>query len=155
AVERNAALMLGSEDLAADCEMLPTPETLLNYKQQMIVAAKSAGIMPLGYIDTITDLSNWDAFRRMVRRSREFGYMGAVCIHPQQVVIANEEFRPSPQEVEHASRIVELNAGAAATGSGAFALDGKMIDVPVVRRAERLLARHQLILAREQRTRDA
>jgi len=89
AIDRNAALMLGSEDLAADCEMLATPETLLNYKQQMIVAAKSAGIMPLGYIDSVAGLGDWERFRLMVRR--EFGYMGAVCVHPMQVTIANED----------------------------------------------------------------
>lgn len=151
AVDRNAALMLGSEDLAADCEMLPTPETLLNYKQQMIVAAKSAGIMPLGYIDSVAGLGDWEGFRRMVRRSREFGYMGAVCIHPMQVTIANEEFKPSAAEVERANRIVALNREAAARGSGAFELEGKMIDVPIVRRAERLLARHALVEERERR----
>ena len=155
AVDRTAAMLLGSEDLAADCDMLPTPETLLNYKQQMIVAAKSAGLMPMGFIDSVAGISDWDVFRGMVRRSREFGYMGAVCIHPRQVIIANEEFRPSAAEVEHACRVVSLDREAAASGSGAFQLDGKMIDVPVVRRAQRLLARHERIEAREQRNREA
>jgi citrate lyase subunit beta/citryl-CoA lyase len=108
--------------------------------------------MPLGFIDSVAGLGDWEGFRRMVRRSREFGYMGAVCVHPMQVTIANEEFRPSGAEVDHANRIVALNREAAACGSGAFQLEGKMIDVPVVRRAERLLARHELVQARDQRT---
>lgn len=155
AVDRTAAMLLGSEDLAADCDMVPTPATLVNYKQQMIVAAKSAGLMPMGFIDSVASIGDWDAFRAMVRRSREFGYMGAVCIHPRQVTIANEEFRPSATEVEHAQNVVKLDREAAAAGSAAFQIDGKMIDVPVVRRAQRLLSRHERIEAREQRTRTA
>jgi len=153
AVERTAGMLLGSEDLAAECDMAPTPETLLHYKQEMIVCAKSAGLMPLGFIDSLAGISDWEEFRRMVQRSRRFGYMGAVCIHPRQVQIANEEFRPPLDEVEYARKIVALDEEAAKTGSAAFPLDGKMIDVPVVRRARRLIARHERIVAREARTR--
>ncbi|MCC6532260.1 MAG: CoA ester lyase [Burkholderiales bacterium] len=153
AVERTVAMLLGSEDLAAECDFSPTPETLLHYKQEMIVVAKSAGLMPLGFVDSVAGIGDWDEFRRMVQRSRRFGYMGAVCIHPKQVAIANAEFRPSPDEVEDARKIVALDEAAARSGSGAFALDGKMIDVPVVRRARRLLSRHEKIVAREQRAR--
>jgi citrate lyase subunit beta/citryl-CoA lyase len=65
------------------------------------------------------------------------------------VTIVNEEYSPSSEEVAHAKRVIEGNAKAAAEGRASFAIDGKMIDVPVVTRAERLLARHAAIRARE------
>ena len=147
--DRTAAMLLGSEDLAAECDMEPSSETLLHYKQQMIVAAKSAGLMPMGFLDSLASVGDWDAFRRMVRRSRAFGYMGAVCIHPRQVEIANEEFQPTADEVAYARRIVAMDDEAAASGRGAFKVDGKMIDVPVARRAHQLLARHEKVAQRE------
>ena len=135
--------------------MAAKTETLQTYKQHMVAAAKSAGIMPLGFIDTLASIGDWDAFRLMVRRSREFGLMGAVCIHPKPVEIANEEFRPSAEEVEFARKVIKLDDEAAASGRGAFELDGKMVDVPIVNRLRRLLARHEKIAVREARTRAA
>jgi citrate lyase subunit beta/citryl-CoA lyase len=89
----------------------------------------------------------------MVRRSRDFGFMGAGCIHPGQVPIVNEAYTPSGAEASHARRVVEESAKAAAAGRGSFAIDGKMIDVPVVERARRLLARLAAIEAREAKKR--
>jgi citrate lyase subunit beta/citryl-CoA lyase len=149
AVDRLAAMNIGGEDFALEAGMEPTEETLLLPKQQMIFAARAAGILPFGYIASVASFGDWDAFRRMVRRSRQFGFMGASCIHPGQVPIVNEEYSPSPEEVAYAKRVVDENAKAEATGRGSFAIDGKMIDVPVVTRAERLLARHAAIEARE------
>jgi citrate lyase subunit beta/citryl-CoA lyase len=88
----------------------------------------------------------------MVRRSRQFGFMGASCIHPGQVAIVNEEYTPSGEEIAYAHRVVEENAKAEAAGRASFAIDGKMIDVPVVIRAQRLLARSTAIQTRERKT---
>jgi len=87
----------------------------------------------------------------MVRRSRQFGFMGASCIHPGQVGIVNEEYSPSSAEVAYATRVVDEDATAAAAGRGSFAIDGKMIDIPVVRRARQLLERHAAVRARDAR----
>jgi citrate lyase subunit beta/citryl-CoA lyase len=152
AVSRTAALILGSEDFALACDMAPTGETLLHPKQQMIIAAKSAGLIPLGFIDSIAEIGDWDGFRQMVRRSRGFGYMGAVCIHPRQVAIVNEEYKPTEKEVEYVRKVIKLNDEASASGRGSFRIDGKMIDVPIVIRAQRLLARYDKIVEREKRT---
>ena len=149
AVERNAALDIGGEDFALENGMEPTEETLLMPKQQMIYAARAAGIMPLGYIASVASFGDLGAFRRMVQRSRQFGFMGASCIHPAQVTIVNEFYSPSAPEVAHAKRIIEENAKAKAAGRASFAIDGKMVDIPVVVRAERLLERHAAIQARE------
>jgi citrate lyase subunit beta/citryl-CoA lyase len=150
---RLAAMNIGGEDFALETGMEPTEETLLMPKQQMIFAARAAGLMPLGFIASVAAFGDREAFGRMVRRSRQFGFMGAGCIHPGQVPIVNREYSPSPEEAALAQRIVKENAAAEAAGRGSFALEGKMIDVPVVRRAERLLARLAAIEAREAKKR--
>lgn len=152
AAPRVAAMNIGGEDFALDCEMQPDEDVLLHPKQRMIIAARAAGVMPLGFIGTVAGFGDWDAFRQMVRRSRRFGFDGAGCIHPGQVKIVNEEYSPSIEEVAYARRIIELNAEAEKSGRGSFALDGKMIDIPIVVRAQKLLDRHEAIRAREART---
>ena len=78
--------------------------------------------------------------------------MGAGCIHPGQVAIINEEYKPSANEVAYARKIITLDQEAAASGRGSFALDGKMIDIPIIVRAQRLLQRYDVIAAREAHT---
>ncbi|HTP63547.1 MAG TPA: CoA ester lyase [Burkholderiales bacterium] len=146
---RLAAMNIGGEDFALENGMEPTEETLLMPKQQMIFAARSAGLMPLGFIASVAGFSDLEAFRRMVRRSRQFGFMGAGCIHPGQVPIVNQEYSPSAEEAAYARRVIEENTRAEAAGRASFAIDGKMIDVPVVVRARRLLDRLAAIEARE------
>ena len=148
---RLVAMNIGGEDFALENGMEPTEETLLMPKQQMIFAARSGGLMPLGFIASVAAFGDWEAFGAMVRRSRQFGFMGAGCIHPGQVPIVNREYSPSAEEVGYAKRVIEENAKAEAAGRASFAIDGKMIDVPVVVRAQRLLARHAAIEAREAR----
>jgi citrate lyase subunit beta/citryl-CoA lyase len=86
-----------------------------------------------------------------VRRSRRLGFLGASVIHPSQIAILNEEFAPSADEIDSARRIVTAYAQAVAEGRGSIAVDGKMIDVPVVARAEQTLRRAAAIAARAQR----
>lgn len=152
ATDRLVAMNIGGEDFALETGMEPSEATLLMPKQQMIFAARAAGIMPLGFIDSLAAYADLDAFANMVRRSRQFGFMGAGCIHPSQVPIVNRYYSPSPDEVAYATRVVEGDAVHAAAGRGSWSLDGKMIDVPVVARAQRLLERSAAIRAREART---
>ncbi len=149
---RIVACNLGGEDFALDNNMQPTGETLLYPKQQMVFAANAAGIMPLGFIDSIAGFGDWDAFRKMVRRSRDFGFMGAGCIHPGQVAIINQEYTPGEAEVAYAQKLIKLDVEAATSGRGSFTLDGKMVDIPIIVRARKLIARHAKIKARESRT---
>jgi len=143
---------IGGEDFALETGMEPTEETLLMPKQQMIFAARSAGIMPLGFIASLASFGDLEAFARMVRRSRQFGFMGAGCIHPGQVPIVNQQYSPSAEEVAYAEKIVEQDAVHVAAGRASWSLDGKMIDVPVVTRARALLERQRAIASREART---
>jgi citrate lyase subunit beta/citryl-CoA lyase len=148
---RLVALNLGAEDFALSAGMLPGAEGLFMPKQTAIFAARAAGIMPMGFIGTVADFSDLDAFRQTVRRSRRLGFFGASVIHPSQVAILNQEFRPSPAEVEHGRRVVVAYDKALAEGVGAVTVDGKMIDVPVVERARLLVEREEAIAAREAR----
>ncbi len=148
---RLVGLSVGAEDFALALGMLPEAEGLFYPKQHMIIAARAAGILPLGFIGTVAEYRDLDAFRATIRRSRRLGFAGASCIHPSQVPILNEEYRPSPEEVDAAERAVAAYDRAIAAGIGAIELDGKMIDVPVVERAKQVLTRHRAILAREAR----
>lgn len=148
---RLVGLSVGAEDFALSVGMLPEAEGLFYPKQHMIIAARAAGILPLGFLGTVADFRDLDAFRATIRRSRRLGFAGASCIHPSQVPILNEEYRPSPEEVAAAERAVAAYDRAIAAGIGAIELDGKMIDVPVVERAKQVLTRHRAILAREAR----
>jgi citrate lyase subunit beta/citryl-CoA lyase len=149
---RIVAMNLGAEDFALSVGMLPEAEGLFFPKQQLIIAARAAGIMPLGFIGTVADFKDLDAFRATIRRSRRLGFMGASVIHPSQIQILNEEFRATAEEVEQARRIVAAYDKSTAEGIGAIVVDGKMIDVPIVIRAQQTLAREAAIQKTEART---
>jgi len=146
---RLVALTLGAEDFATSAGILPEAEPLTMPKQMAVFAARAAGIMPMGFIGSIAEFHDLDAFRETIRRSRRFGFVGASVIHPSQIAILNEEFRPTATEIDHASRVVAAYDTALAEGVGAVTVDGKMIDVPVVERAKLLLEREAAIAARE------
>lgn len=145
---RIVGMSLGSEDFAADAGMQAEPEGLFYPKQQMLFAARAAGIMPMGFVGSIADFRDQDAFRVIVRRSRRLGFVGASAIHPLQIQVLNEEFSPSADEVERARRMVAAYDDAYAKGLGAVQFEGAMIDVPVVNRARGLLRRAAAVKTR-------
>jgi citrate lyase subunit beta/citryl-CoA lyase len=145
---RVVAMSLGAEDFALAIGAEPTEEALAVAKSLVLHAARAAGVLALGLTGTLAGFGDLPAFRAMAERSRRAGFDGASCINPAQVPILNAAFSPSEEEVARARRIIAADAAARAEGRGAVALDGRMIDVPVVRRAERLLARAAAIAAR-------
>ena len=148
---RIAALMIGGEDLALSLGMSPDRETLLYPKQQSVIAARAAGVMPLGLMGTVADYQDLDAVREDAFRSRRYGMEGASCIHPAVVPVLNQAFTPSQDEVAQARRVVEAYEISTAEGRGSIEVDGHMVDVPVVIRAQRLLDRDTAIRDREAR----
>jgi citrate lyase subunit beta/citryl-CoA lyase len=104
--------------------------------------------MPLGLIGTVADYQDLDSVRQNALRSKRFGLEGASCIHPSVVPVLNDAFSPTAAEVFGARRIVDAYDAATAQGRGSIEVDGHMIDVPVVVRAQRLLARDARITAR-------
>jgi citrate lyase subunit beta/citryl-CoA lyase len=141
-------MTLGSEDFTTAVGMTPDGEGLMVPKQQMIFAARSGGVMPLGFVGSIAEFSDIEGFRAIVRRSKKLGFEGASAIHPNQVKVLNEEYRPTAAEVASAEKIVAAYEKSTAEGRGSIQVDGKMIDVPIVQRAERLLKRHRAIVAK-------
>ncbi len=145
---RLIGLSLGSEDFAADVGMQSEPEGLLYPKQQTIFAARAAGILPMGFVGSIADFRDQEAFRTIVRRSRRLGFMCASAVHPLQVAVLNQEFSPDAAEVARAGRMIAAYDEAYANGVGAVQFEGAMIDVPVVQRARSLVRRAAALEAR-------
>lgn len=138
---RMAALGVGSEDLSTELEAVPGADSLYVFGMMCVAAARGAGILPMGSIGAFADFSDLEAYRQSLRRSRRLGFGCASCIHPAQVPIINEEYGPAPAEVDRARRLTAAFDDALASGQGAVAFEGAMIDLPVVERARRLLAR--------------
>jgi citrate lyase subunit beta/citryl-CoA lyase len=145
---RLVALALGAEDFALSVGMEPIAEVLQGPKQTAIIAARAAGILPLGFMGTVADFRDLEAFRALVMRSRAFGFAGATCVHPSQVAVLNACYGTSPEEIDRAQRMLAAYDAAVAGGLGAVTFEGKMIDVPVVERAKALLRRAERQRAR-------
>ncbi|ETR76108.1 host specificity protein [Afipia sp. P52-10] len=139
ATPRLVAMSLGAEDFALALSMEPIGETLQLAKQTMIIAARGAGILPLGFMGTVADFADLDAFRETIKRSRKFGFAGGTCVHPSQVAILNEQYGYSAADVARAEAMIAAYDDAMAKGLGAVTFEGKMIDVPVVNRARNVL----------------
>jgi citrate lyase subunit beta/citryl-CoA lyase len=148
---RIVAMGLGSEDFALEAGMTPDAETLYMPKQTIQIAARAAGIIPLGFIGTVANYADTEAFTETVRRSRRFGFEGAACVHPSCIPILNTELTPTSDEIAKAQQIIAAYEEADKQGLGAITHDGKMIDVPIVERARRLLARADAIAKKELR----
>ncbi|CAA0101183.1 HpcH/HpaI aldolase/citrate lyase family protein [Zhongshania aliphaticivorans] len=145
---RLLGMSLGSEDFSASACMAPIPETLFAPNQMVAFACRRAGILPFGFPASIADYSDAQAFARTVKLASQLGFVGAFCIHPSQAHMLNEGFSPSSEELEHATGLLAAFAEAEREGRGAFAYKGKMVDPPVVARAEELLRRADAIAAR-------
>ncbi|HSH42149.1 MAG TPA: CoA ester lyase [Arenicellales bacterium] len=143
ASDRLVGLFLGADDFSVETGMQPDKAGLLGPSQQIVFAARRAGILPLGFVGSIADYSDLDAYRATIREARALGFAGGLAIHPSQVPIMNEEFMPSQEEVAHARGVVEAYEAACAAGRGATEYQGKMIDAPVVARARETLRLHQ------------
>jgi citrate lyase subunit beta/citryl-CoA lyase len=111
-------------------------------------AARRAGVLPLGFVGSVAEYRDVDAYRARILRARRLGFEGAFCIHPTQVAICNAGFAPDAAEVEAAREMLETFEREVGAGRAAFEWRGRMVDLPVVDRARRLLARHRAIEAK-------
>jgi len=136
---RVVALAFGVEDFLADMQALPD-ETLLNHTAiRIISAARAGGCSPLVLPESLAVLDDMDRFEAAARRARAFGSEGSFAVHPRQVAVLNACFTPTEAELAQARRIVNASEAAERDGTGAFTLDGRMIDLPIVVRARHLL----------------
>ncbi|MDP9252887.1 MAG: CoA ester lyase, partial [Chloroflexota bacterium] len=142
---RVIGLTFGSEDFALDLG-LPTQREgeaaeLLYARSATVVAAVAAGKIALDGI--WPDIRDAAGLRADSVRARRLGFSGKTLIHPDQIAVINEVFSPTAAEVDEARRVVSAFEEALARGDGAVALDGRMLDAPVVDRARRVLRAHQ------------
>ena len=141
ASDRVVGIAFGSEDFALDLG-LPTKREgeaadLLYARSAMVAAAASVG--RLAFDGIWPDVKDAAGLRADTLRARRLGFAGKTLIHPDQIAVVNELFSPSAAEVEEARRVVHAFDEALARGEGAVALDGRMLDAPVVDRARRVL----------------
>ncbi len=139
ASQNNCALAVGLEDYTADIGVERTPEGRESYvaRSKVVNAAKAAGIQP---IDTVfSDVSDMEGLRKSVIEAKGLGFEGKGCIHPRQIKVVNDSFVPSEKEIKKAKRIVVAFEKAEEKGLGVVSLGSKMIDAPVVKRAQRVI----------------
>ena len=142
---RVVAMMLGGEDFALETGSIPNDESLELPKRLVAFAAQAHGVAMIGILGTVADYTDPVAYRKSAERARKFGFSGGTCVHPGLVSALNEAFTPPAEDVAHARKLIAADEKAAAEGRGSFTVDGKMIDIPVIDRARRLLARHDAI----------
>ena len=92
------------------------------------------------YDGAFADVQNVEGYRAEAEMAQRLGYLGKTCIHPSQIALANDVFRPSAEQIAHARRVLAASRHADADGMGAIMVDGKMIDAPFIRRAEAIIA---------------
>jgi citrate lyase subunit beta/citryl-CoA lyase len=136
---RLIGIAIGAEDYVTDLKTNRSPEgiELLFGRSMILLAARNAGI---DAIDTVfSDVNNEDGLRKETALIKQLGFDGKSIINPRQISVVHEIFTPSDKEIKKSLAIIEAIAEAERKGSGVIALNGKMIDKPVVIRAERVL----------------
>ncbi len=138
---RVVLLMLGAADLGVELRLEPRPDgqEILYARSKVVADSAAAGIrrpIDIVHLD-IRDLGGLEASARF---ARSLGFGGKGCVHPDQVAVVNRVFRPEPDEVEWARRVLEAFERGEREGRGAVALEGTMVDLPVVERARQVLA---------------
>ncbi len=141
ATARVRALVLGPEDLSVSLGCAVEPDILAHAAMTVLVAARSAGVTPLGYPGSMANHTDLVAYRGWLERGRAMGFEGAFCIHPQQVSILNEVFGVREVEQRWAEAVLDAYGEHERQGRGAFVFEDKMIDAPLIEKARRILAR--------------
>lgn len=129
-------LLFGSIDFQVDLGIDGEGEELLHFRSQLVLVSRVAGL--LAPVDGVcTAIDDPVRIRDESRRARRLGFGAKLCIHPKQVALVAECYRPTPGEIDWARRVVAADA---ASGGAAVALDGRMIDRPVLLKAREILA---------------
>jgi citrate lyase subunit beta / citryl-CoA lyase len=134
------AMAIGLEDYTADLGVRRTKEgqESLYARTRLVNACKAAGIQPIDSV--FSDVADSKGLKENVANSKSIGFEGMGCIHPRQIRIIQDGFAPEAEEIEKAKKIVKAFGEARAKGLGVVALGTKMIDPPVVKRAEKIIS---------------
>jgi citrate lyase subunit beta/citryl-CoA lyase len=136
---RVAALTVGLEDYTADLGVERTLEgqESLHARMALVNAAKAAGVQAIDSV--FSDVGDAETLRRSTLEAKSLGFEGKGCIHPRQIDVIHAAFAPSESEIAKARRVVAAFEAATAKGLGVVSLGTKMIDPPVVKRAQRIV----------------
>lgn len=135
---RVSGLQIGFGDLLAPLGIRQGhPAMVQHVRMQVRLAAGEAGID--AYDGAFVNIADPDGYRADAAAARDLGFAGKSCIHPTQVPLANEVFMPAREDVEHALRVVQAARDYLAKGTGAFVVDGRLVDGPFIAGAERLV----------------
>jgi citrate lyase subunit beta/citryl-CoA lyase len=136
-----SALMFGAEDFAADIGAVRTPDGTEGFyaRSAVVLHAKANGLQAID--SPFVRLDDEAALVVETERALTMGYTGKLAIHPKQVAPIQGVFTPTADEIARAQRLIAAHDAQQAAGTGAFQLDGKMIDMPIVRHAETVIAR--------------
>jgi citrate lyase subunit beta/citryl-CoA lyase len=149
------ALCFGNADFSLDMGLADSDLSLgavSHARCSLAITAVAAGVPPIdGVCMAVRDHG---AFESEARAALSLGFTGKLCIHPEQVPIANAVFTPTPEQIAWARRVVDASSDAEGSGQGVFALDGKMVDAPVLQLQKRLLERARRAGALEAGARD-
>lgn len=150
---RIRSITVGGEDycLAMGVEPSGDGRELLYPLATVAVTCKAMDLMPLGLLGSLAEFRDLERFEASAIGSRQLGCEGAYCIHPDQVAILNRVFSPDPARVEWSRRVVEAFEKSLAEGRASTSVDGKMVDVPVFRRARCILDRAEELAVFEKR----
>ncbi len=141
-------LAFGAGDYTTDLGITWTlaEDELTPARSEMVLASRAAGLEPP--IDTVfIELREAEAFKATCARGVVLGFQGRLCIHPDQVAIANTAYSPTREEIIRAEKIVAAFADSEAQGLASIQVDGRFVDYPIVQRAERILAIAERIAA--------
>lgn len=136
ATQRVTALVFGSEDFATQAGLSTEIDALAMPAQWLALAAAAAGIPAYGLPGSLGNYHDTELFEATLQRAKTIGYCGSLCVHPNQVPLANKVFHPSEKEIEWAEAVVAQASKDAVTGG-----DAGMVDAPVLARARAILAR--------------
>jgi citrate lyase subunit beta / citryl-CoA lyase len=155
--DRIATMSIGVEDYCLELGVEPSADgmELMYPVAHLVTVCKVVGVQPTGLVGSIAGFRDLAVFEGAAQRARQLGCEGAGCIHPDQVTVLNRVFTPDPTKVEHARRVVEAFEDGVRRGTASVNLDGKMVDVPVYKRAQVVLARATVVAETERRKADA
>ncbi|TNE33812.1 MAG: CoA ester lyase [Alphaproteobacteria bacterium] len=147
--DRMSSVFFGAEDYASDLGARRTKEgdEVLYARSRVVLAAKVAGIVAID--QAVIDVRNDEQCRTDASKGRDLGYEGKICVIPRQIDICNRVYAPTDEEVAEAEEVVAVYRDAMSKGIGTIDFKGKMIDGPLLKRAEATLVISAIIKKRE------
>ena len=143
--KRVKAVLLGAEDLTSDfgIKRTKTGEEIFYSRCRISAACRAAGV---NAIDTpFTDINDMEGLIKDTEKAKGLGFTGKAVINPRQIDYIHKVFQPDNKEIKHALRVLEAREEAYGKGLGVFSLDGKMVDAPVINRAEKVIEHAKLL----------